>query len=510
VNSLKKAMYMLPLLVASTFLPINEAKGQNTDWSPSGEIQMFLSRDTTPQGKAFNMTPLKQLDDTIQTRFDKYNYLVNTDYFDCSQKMKGIQALAIEELSNPTPYYDDVLLFNNYFGTDPVLITANGGTLHNRGKMGVPVARLDIYDPVNRDPGHTEPIIPTGNDLTEWESWCAVEPRNNRMYVQPGEENTPLDCERLIIYYPYLYSNEKHERNLAMIRVLEFQSVQGKVTLTYNINNDWVFKDLCHLIEKRDTTIADINMDVKGNMLTVDIKEDNPRTMYWTVDDGKTKNPITQLKQTIDMGIKTDGEHTVQVYVDDYFDLSNTKSKTTNIDATAPIINTYLNNTSDTISWNILEDHFKNAYYMLDDKTAQTPINQTGKVAIKDLGLTNGSHTINFYAKDSADNIGTNSENFSFATSTNEQTQSAKYTAYPNPVQDNITFTYPENTNATIKLFDMSGKQLETIIDNDKNGETQYNLINYTPAAYLYQIITSDNSSTKNPTQTYNGKLIKE
>jgi len=73
-----------------------------------------------------------------------------------------------------------------------------------------------------------------------------------------------------------------------------------------------------------------------------------------------------------------------------------------------------------------------------------------------------------------------------------------------------VTFTYPEHANANIQIYDVTGKQLENIIDNDKNGQTQLDLTNYIPNVYLYKINTPDNLVNKNPSTTYTGKIIKE
>jgi hypothetical protein len=169
-------------------------------------------------------------------------------------------------------------------------------------------------------------------------------------------------------------------------------------------------------------------MDVNGNMLSVDIKEENPRTMYYTYDGGKTKNPISKLKQTIDMGITTPGTYKVQVYVDDYFDLSNTASEITTI--------------------------------------VETP------------------------------------------TGTKELSQ-AKYLAYPNPVKDQLTLKYPENSYATITLNNLAGQTLEQKIDNDQDGQTTIDMSNYASAAYLYTISITENYVNKNPT-IETGKIIKK
>jgi len=73
----------------------------------------------------------------------------------------------------------------------------------------------------------------------------------------------------------------------------------------------------------------------------------------------------------------------------------------------------------------------------------------------------------------------------------------------PNPVSDIGKISYPQGKTAYFEFYDMFGRMLKKIQDNDKNGETEIDFSNDASGFYPYRLIDSDGN-------VYTGKAVKE
>ena len=106
------------------------------------------------------------------------------------------------------------------------------------GKLGLPTYEVDLNDDITLPDGHGMNAILTGDTLTNFNNWNLIEPQTDATNVKPKEQYIPENCKHVQILYNYLFKNDTHEKNFWQIKVLEFEIIDGKATLTYNINND--------------------------------------------------------------------------------------------------------------------------------------------------------------------------------------------------------------------------------------------------------------------------------
>jgi len=70
---------------------------------------------------------------------------------------------------------------------------------------------------------------------------------------------------------------------------------------------------------------------------------------------------------------------------------------------------------------------------------------------------------------------------------------------YPNPANSSLYFEFPASDKATIKLLDISGRIIDQQVVYD-NTTAVFDVSNYTPGIYLYQVITGS--------KTQSGKIL--
>ena len=73
---------------------------------------------------------------------------------------------------------------------------------------------------------------------------------------------------------------------------------------------------------------------------------------------------------------------------------------------------------------------------------------------------------------------------------------------YPNPFNPvtNIEYTIPEKTHVTLKIYDMLGKEVETLVDREPDAGTYVTIWNgsrYSSGVYFYRLISGNNIQTK-------------
>ncbi|MDZ7797036.1 MAG: T9SS type A sorting domain-containing protein [Candidatus Marinimicrobia bacterium] len=73
---------------------------------------------------------------------------------------------------------------------------------------------------------------------------------------------------------------------------------------------------------------------------------------------------------------------------------------------------------------------------------------------------------------------------------------------YPNPFNPTTSFSYTlhEANNVTISIFDLTGRKIETIVDDYQQAGTylmQWDASEYSSGIYLYRLSTNDFTTTK-------------
>ena len=302
INTLK----YLPIL-ATAFLA-QETFGQQIVW-PTGVMNPFLSPDTTQAAIAHNkITKISEINSVLRTdvRADWIYTIPPNDnpLWNCNQWSNQMVVNSHDWGKEVFDSQWDKLLCNGYKGFVLSEIYANGGTLKDIGKLGYQMFEVSITDKITRPEGHAMNGVFTGNDILDPESFNTIEPRDGVTEVKPGEINIPLNCERFVIAYPYIFKNTAHEKIFGFVRILEFKIVNGEKILTYNINDDPFFNKTFRVITKRDTVnpvikiLSPVNGKVydKNTRLEYIIEDENfkPGTAWYSLDGGKTKIPAAQ------------------------------------------------------------------------------------------------------------------------------------------------------------------------------------------------------------------------
>jgi hypothetical protein len=90
-------------------------------------------------------------------------------------------------------------------------------------------------------------------------------------------------------------------------------------------------------------------------------------------------------------------------------------------------------------------------------------------------------------------------------TETNQNTVTENYSLkqnYPNPFNPvtNITYSLPKSGNVNIKIFDLSGREIQTLVNEFKNPGTyiiSFDASDLASGLYFYKMTTANYSETK-------------
>jgi len=389
---------------------------------------------------------------------------------------------------------EEKLLYGGYRGFMLDSIYMNGGTLKDMGKLGLPMCGVVISDPVTMTPAHAMTAVLVGDDITKFESWNLIEPQLNTTNVVPGDflnTHLPLNCERVGIYYNYLTINEHGQKVYNGVIVVQFKLVNGVPVLTYNVNDGTTppnymgnphFNEIFHVIEKRDVAppVLTVTSPVNDSTYTVEkpglsytITDDNFKSAWYSLDDGKTKIPVAKSGSVpLDL---PNGDYTLKMQTEDHFRLTTGKtiSFTINklyIPEVTTVVVTDISASSATSGGNIMSD----GGAAITDKgicwsTTATPTTSDNIIS---GGTGTGSFITHFsalapgvkyyyraYAKNS---VGTGyGQILSFTTLTTDIGDNADepVVIYPNPADDHLSVTLGQGNcdGCIVEIYDFSG-----------------------------------------------------
>jgi hypothetical protein len=315
-------------IVLASLIPRN-VKGQNPAGLPS-VINPFISPDTTEAAKIYNtnndlsLEAIAAKNTLVDNRIkaSRVHTIPPNDnpLWNCNQ---WSQQQVINAYNFGDNVYDlqwNKLLYNGYKGFVLQQLYANGGTLADEGIDGLPMFAVSMTDSITLPSGHAMNLVFTGNNVLKQSDRNNIEPRDGVTQVQPGQINIPLNCKHFIIGYPYIFKNSDHDKNFTSFRILEFQIVNGVMSLTYNINDDPNFNKSIHLITERenDPPVLNVMSATNPDSLRVKASDANLDKILYSVDGG-AKKPLTSGTGIL-MGL-TPGTHNIKVTASDYFRL---------------------------------------------------------------------------------------------------------------------------------------------------------------------------------------------
>jgi hypothetical protein len=404
------------------------------------------------------------------------------------------------------------LLYNGYKGWDLAQIYANGGTLIDQGKLGLPLYKISFtFNPVTGE-AHTQTALLPGNHALIGNNWNYIEPRDGITQVKPGELNIPLNCDDFTIVYPYVGKTDAHEKVLDAVPILKFRIVNGEMIMTYNINEDPLYNQRIHLITERenDAPVININQGTAADSLVLNINEVNPRSQYLIIDDGTPIPITTNEKRKLNL---TSGIHNITVQADDYFNL---KSQITFQRTIPGTINNPPTIKIDSPKEATTYDHNISLQYTITDKendpiTGTTyRINDKEEISIGPNGtiplvLDNGKYKIVIKTSDPTHTV-KDSVSFEMNKPTGIEPGPGleKLIAYPNPTQYNyinIKGALPSPGKTTTTIYGINGQKIREI-RNETIMETideRIDLGDIKPDVYFLKIQT-----TRSGGQLYN------
>jgi hypothetical protein len=153
------------------------------------------------------------------------------------------------------------------------------------------------------------------------------------------------------------------------------------------------------------------------------------------------------------------------------------------------------------------DENFKWGYYSYDGGKTKIAMHQTESGLLKFTDgksvLPNGDYTLTFYAKDYFYLDAVKTVSFKVY----DPYDRSKVLAYPNPTTGKTKVVYPEGRGAVSRLYDITGKTLMEIVDDDLNGETPLDFTHSPSGITFYEVILSDKYL---PDESYTGTVVKQ
>lgn len=472
---------------------------------PEGEINLFISLDENEGSQVYNsMTSRQQRDSLIKKRLDadwthEIPPSLTPPYgWACGQYQSQLKTNS-HDWGDGIFVIEEILLYEGYRGFDLDSIYLHGGTLKDIGKLGIPMCGVVISDPIVLTPAHAMTAILTGDDLTKFDSWNLIEPQLNTTNAVPGDfQNThlPLNCEKVGIYYPYLTINEHGQKILNSVLIVQFQLVEGEPFLTYNVNDGTTppnytgnphFDEIFHVIEKRDIAppVLTVTSPVNDSLYTVEkpslsytINDDNFKSAWYSLDDGKTKTSLNK-----DGSIPLDlpnGNYTLMIQTEDHFRLTDAKSISFSVNILyAPSVSTVavtdISENSARAGGNITSDGGADitarglCWSRNETPTISDNVTNDGKGSgsFATLMTSLEPNTKYYYRAYATNSVGTGyGPILSFTTHTSDISDfiDNHLLIYPNPADDHITINLDDYAckECLIEIYNSSGRKLST------------------------------------------------
>jgi hypothetical protein len=231
----------------------------------------------------------------------------------------------------------------------------------------------------------------------------------------------------------------------------------------------------------------------------------NPDSIYYRVNGGDKVFFNGNLNENLNVGY---GDYTLKVVgVDNSNNRNEEKVNFSRKDLTAPEINwevdvsgQYANNVA--INWDISDKNFESAW--LSKNGEKQEISQTGNIEFNDLP--NGNYEFWIGAKDSFGNADSTFEEKTVTGVGLEDKLSSDrdLLVYPNPVNNLGRIKYAQGKTAFLEFFDVTGKRTKQIIDEDRNGESEFDFSLFKPGMYIIK------AEDENGQIIGTGKFVKE
>ena len=497
-NKTLKTLLVRGSIVAASLIPYN-ADGQIFPIPPK-VINPFLSPDATAVAKAYNANNGLSLQDiafrdnlaaTRVTNDRTHTIPANRNPLWNCQEWTGLQIVNAYDWGEGV--YDGELMYNGYKGWDLALIYANRGTLADQGTLGLPLFRIEFTLPTGEE--HTQTALLTGINALLAAHWNFIEPRDGITKVKPGQLSIPLNCTDFKISYNFVGKTNSQEKDLGVQTLLEFKIVNGEMTLTYNINDDPIFGQQTRLITERENDKPIINVKSTSSLdsLVVNIVEANPKNRKLRIDDGAAIDIAQYEKRKMNLPV---GTHEIEIFVDDYFNLT-----------TDTVFTRTITNTAPTITLNTPQNNGKYAEVRLkgsitdkegDQITATYNIDDGGLISIGNefdtyLPLRIGSHRIILIASDQ-EHFG----DYATRDTINFEIEHIPTTnLYPNPTEDILHIKYKSgmSNNAFLSIYTLDGK---AVMRKKINGarEEDLELSNLNAGTYFLRISDNDTETS--------------
>ena len=134
----------------------------------------------------------------------------------------------------------------------------------------------------------------------------------------------------------------------------------------------------------------------------------------------------------------------------------------------------------------------ENSYYLFNEEKNYFA-DSIGSIP---LDSKHGLNKLEVYALDKAGNSKSEIVNYTYDTTTtviSKVENLSKGNFYPNPVSTTGTIEYtPNGKDFTAKIYNVSGQELETIVDRDNDGKLQNDFSNYPTGVYFYKTSTGN------------------
>jgi hypothetical protein len=364
----------------------------------------------------------------------------------------------------------------------------------------------------------------TGVNNFAWDSyssWNFSEPQNDATNVQPGEQyiigqNAKMYIRKKptlgVVEYP-VGGNEIIMTPLVSFELHNLIPSQGVSEENHPLNEGKlkiIFGD--NEAPQITTSIKNGGTYSPGSIQTVTLSDDVRTKMGCYSDDGGlTRIALSEGVNNITLP-DTEGDFERIFYVRDHYDKDVEKRVNFTIqeqeDTIPPEISWNVSASGQhgndiSIDWNIEEPNYVFETSWIDHNGEKENINKTGSKQYNNLP--NGLHTFKIISIDKGGNADSvYQERQITGVGLEDKLQNSKLLIYPNPATEIVTIKSKEGVDAYVRTYDMSGKLVGEIFDNNKDGKTEMDVSGLPPSTYIINMTTPQGEILGN------SKLVKQ